>query len=298
MSNSELIIEERSRDIGDFLVGRLIPFRTKRMVGPFIFIDHMGPSEIGPGHYMDVDQHPHIGLSTLTYLFEGAILHEDSIGTRQLIEPGSVNWMTAGRGVTHTERTPKEFRDGKTRNVHGYQIWVALPKHLELMEPEFQHVKEEQLPNWEDGVASFTLVAGEGFGNKSPVNVYSELFMVDIQAEETYDLEIAGQLKGEIGICIVEGAIKACDQVIEQGNMLVSKTDDACQIRLAPKTRVLLFGGQPFDEGREIFWNFVASSKERIEEAKDQWREKAFPKVAGDDSYVPMPEYKGNFRRK
>lgn len=298
MSNSDLIIEERSRDIGDFLVGRLIPFRSKRMVGPFIFIDHMGPSQIGPGHYMDVDQHPHIGLSTLTYLFEGAIVHEDSIGTHQLIEPGSVNWMTAGKGVTHTERTPEKFRDGQVRNVHGYQIWVALPKHLEMMEPAFQHVKEEELPRWSDGVASFTLVAGDGYGKKSPVNVHSELFMVDVQSEEAYDLEIAGQLQGEIGICIVEGAIKACDNVIEKGNMLVSKTEDACQIRLAPKTRVLLFGGQPFEEGREIFWNFVASTKERIEEAKDQWRNKAFPKVAGDETYVPMPEFKGNFRRK
>lgn len=298
MSNSDLIIEERSRDIGDFLVGRLIPFRTKRMVGPFIFIDHMGPSKVGPGHYMDVDQHPHIGLSTLTYLFEGAIVHEDSIGTRQLIEPGSVNWMTAGKGVTHTERTPEAFRDGQTRNVHGYQIWVALPKHLEQMAPEFQHVKEEELPNWLDGTTKFTLVAGEGFGKKSPVNVFSELFMVDIQTAETYELEITGQLQGEIGICIVEGAIKACDQVIEKGNMLVSKTDDACRIRLAPNTRVLLFGGQPFAEEREIFWNFVASTKERIEEAKDQWRNKEFPKVSGDESYVPMPEFKGNFRRK
>lgn len=298
MSNSDLIIEERSRDIGDFLVSRLIPFRSKRMVGPFIFIDHMGPSQIGPGHYMDVDQHPHIGLSTLTYLFEGAIVHEDSIGTKQLIEPGSVNWMTAGKGVTHTERTPEAFRDGQTRNVHGYQIWVALPQHLEQMEPAFQHVRDEELPKWTDGNAAFTLVAGEGYGKTSPVNVHSELFMVDVQSEDTYELEIAGQLKGEIGICIVEGAIKACENVIEKGNMLVSKTDDACQIRLAPNTRVLLFGGKPFDEGREIFWNFVASSKERIEEAKEQWRNKKFPKVAGDASYVPMPEYKGNFRRK
>lgn len=298
MSNADLIIEERSRDIGDFLVGRLIPFRAKRMVGPFIFIDHMGPSEIGPGHYMDVDQHPHIGLSTLTYLFEGTILHEDSTGTHQLIEPGSVNWMTAGKGVTHTERTPEFLRDGQTRKVHGYQIWVALPKHLEYMEPEFQHIEADKLPKWTDGTAQFKLVAGKGFGKESPLNVHSELFMVDIQSEEAYDLEIAGQLTGEIGICIVEGAIKACDQVIEQGNMLVSKTDDACQIRLAPHTCVLLFGGQPFEEGREIFWNFVASSKERIAEAKDQWRNKAFPKVAGDDTYVPMPEPKGNFRPK
>lgn len=298
MSNADLIIEERSRDIGDFLVGRLIPFRAKRMVGPFIFIDHMGPAEIGAGQYMDVDQHPHIGLSTLTYLLEGSIHHEDSIGTSQIIAPGSVNWMTAGKGVTHTERTPDVYRDGVKRRVHGYQIWVALPKHLENMDPEFQHVESDRLPKWNEGETKFTLVAGKGYGRESPVNVYSDLFMVDIRSTDSYDLEIAGQLQGEIGICIVEGAIKACEQVIEKGNMLVSKTDNACQVRLAPNTRLLLFGGEPFAEGREIFWNFVASTKERIEEAKDQWRSKQFPKVAGDDTYVPMPEYKGNFRRK
>ena len=298
MSNSDLIIAERSRDIGDFLVGRLIPFRTKRMVGPFIFIDHMGPSEVGPGHYMDVGQHPHIGLSTLTYLFEGAIIHEDSIGTHQLITPGSVNWMTAGKGVTHTERTPMDHRDGEIRMAHGYQIWVALPKHLEDMEPEFQHVEGSELPKWSEGSTQFTLVAGNGFGKKSPVNVFSELFMVDIQAEEVHELDIAGQLEGEIGICIVEGAIKACDQVIEKGNMLVSKTENTCKIKLDANTRVLLFGGQPFEEGREIFWNFVASDKGTIELAKEKWRNREFPMVKGDVSYIPMPEFKGNFRRK
>ncbi|MGB3464347.1 MAG: pirin family protein, partial [Cyclobacteriaceae bacterium] len=140
MSNTDLIIEERSRDIGDFLVGRLIPFCKKRMVGPFIFIDHMGPSEIGNGKYLDVDQHPHIGLSTLTYMLSGELLHQDSIGTSQLITPGSVNWMSAGKGVTHTERTPKNLRDGSRFTMHGYQIWVALPKALEEMSPEFHHI--------------------------------------------------------------------------------------------------------------------------------------------------------------
>ena len=142
MSNTGMIIEERSRDIGDFLVGRLIPFRKKRMVGPFIFIDHMGPSKVGNGKYLDVGQHPHIGLSTLTYLMEGTILHRDSIGSVQKIEPGSVNWMTAGSGVVHTERTPTELRDGSTHTLHGYQIWVALPKEYEETTPSFHHVHQ------------------------------------------------------------------------------------------------------------------------------------------------------------
>lgn len=289
MSNTDLIIEERSRDIGDFMVGRLIPFRKKRMVGPFIFIDHMGPATIGNGKYMDVDQHPHTGLSTLTYMLEGEIVHKDSVGSDQLITPGSVNWMTAGKGVTHTERTPEHRRVTETSTVHGYQIWVALPKHLEDMEPSFHHVDAHKLPNWKVGETQFRLIAGDGFGKKSPVPVHSELFMVEIKAEEDYALDINGQLEGEIGICIVEGSIQACEHHVEAGNMLVSKIDNQCAIQIKAGSHLLLFGGKPFDEERFIYWNFVASSKEKLEEAKQRWRDKQFPKVAGDDTYVPLP---------
>lgn len=289
MSNTDLIIEERSRDIGDFLVGRLIPFRKKRMVGPFIFIDHMGPSEIGDGKYLDVDQHPHIGLSTLTYMLSGHIMHEDSIGTKQLITPGSVNWMSAGKGVTHTERTPKSLRDGQKHVMHGYQIWVALPKHLEEMEPEFHHIAAEELPRWKDSGAEFTLVAGKGFEKESPVPVYSELFMVELKTTADYELDINGKLEGEIGICIVEGSIDACEHHLEKGNMLVSKVDGQCKVHIKENSHLLLFGGIPLPEERHIFWNFVSSSKERLEQAKSEWRNKEFPKVLGDDSYVPMP---------
>jgi len=289
MSNIGLIIEERSRDIGDFLVGRLLPFRKKRMIGPFIFIDHMGPTELGPTRYMDVDQHPHIGLSTLTYMLQGEILHEDSIGSKQLIQPGSVNWMTAGSGVSHTERTPEHLRNGKKFTAHGYQIWVALPKELEDMAPEFHHIPGEQLPRWQEGTAKFTLVAGNGYGRTSPVPVYSELFMVEITNEATYDLNIKGELKGEIGICIVEGAIQACGQEIRKGNILVSKVDDTCAISLLPHSHLLLFGGIPFPEERHIYWNFVASTKEGIEKAKKAWVEKSFPMMPNDTSYVALP---------
>ncbi|MEQ8928060.1 MAG: pirin family protein [Fulvivirga sp.] len=289
MSNTDLIIEERSRDIGDFLVGRLIPFRKKRMVGPFIFIDHMGPAQIGNGKYMDIDQHPHIGLSTLTYMLEGEIQHQDSIGSDQLIKPGSVNWMTAGKGVTHTERTPEQNRTGEVRTVHGYQIWVALPKELEEMEPQFHHIDAADLPHWKDGGASFKLVAGKGYGKQSPVPVHSELFMVEVICSEDYDLDISGQLEGEIGICIVEGDIQACDNHITEGNMLVSKIDNQCAIKMKAGTHLLLFGGQPFEEERFIFWNFVSSSKERLEKAKQDWRSKKFPQVPNDNTYVPLP---------
>lgn len=289
MSNVGLIIEERSRDIGDFLVGRLIPFRKKRMIGPFIFIDHMGPAKLGPNKYMDVNQHPHIGLSTLTFMLEGELMHEDSLGTKQLIKPGSVNWMTAGSGVSHTERTPISLRNGKEFIAHGYQIWVALPKEHEETVPSFHHISGEDLPKWEEQGASFMLVAGEGYGRKSPVPTFSPLFMVELKNNETYSLDVLGKLKGEIGICIVDGSIKACNELISKGNILVSKVEDVCKIELQPNSHILLFGGEPFERDCHIYWNFVSSSKERIEKAKNAWKEKTFPMMDSDSTYVPLP---------
>ncbi|WP_136465161.1 pirin family protein [Flagellimonas onchidii] len=290
MSNTGMIIEERSRDIGDFLVGRLIPFRKKRMIGPFVFIDHMAPTQLGPDKYMDVDQHPHIGLSTLTYLFDGEIMHEDSLGTKQLIKPGSVNWMTAGKGVSHTERTPEHLRNGNTFVAQGYQIWVALPQALEDMEPNFYHIEAKDLPRWKDGDATFTLVAGEGYGKKSPVPVYSPLFMVEIKTSNTCRLNINGKLKGEIGICIDTGSINTCGEVIEKGNILVSKVEDSCDIVVSPNSHLLLFGGEVLPEERYIDWNFVSTSKEKIAKAKKDWENKTFPMMENDSSYVPLPK--------
>lgn len=289
MSNVGLIIEERSRDIGDFLVGRLIPFRKKRMIGPFIFIDHMGPTSLGPKNYMDVDQHPHIGLSTLTYMLEGEVVHEDSLGTLQRITPGSVNWMVAGKGVSHTERTPGDLRAGQRFTAHGYQIWVALPKDLEDIDPEFHHIEADQLPEWYDGDAKFKLVAGEGYGKKSPVPVHSPLFMVEIKNKEAYMLNTKDNLKGEIGICVVEGAINACGETIGKGSILVSKVEDDCNTKLMPNSHILLFGGEAFPEERHIYWNFVSCSKTKIENAKTAWKNRTFPMMANDDSYVPLP---------
>lgn len=289
MSNIGLIIEERSRDIGDFLVGRLIPFRKKRMIGPFIFIDHMGPTTLGPTNYMDVDQHPHIGLSTLTYLLEGEIMHEDSIGTKQRIQPGSVNLMVAGKGVSHSERTPQDLRNGKQFIAHGYQIWVALPKELEEIEPEFHHITADELPQWKDGSTEFTLVAGEGYGRTSSVPIHSPLFMIEIKNSEEYHLNTKDHLKGEIGICIVEGAIEACGETVEKGNILVSKVEDTCTTILRPNSHILLFGGEPFAEERYIYWNFVSSDKDKIEKAKEAWQTKTFPVMANDTTYIPLP---------
>ena len=174
MSNIDLIIEERPRDIGNFLVGRLLPFRTRRMVGPFIFIDHMGPAQMSADDNMDVPPHPHIGLSTLTYLFDGNIMHRDNLGTEIEIKPGQVNWMTAGSGIVHSERTPEYLRH-TSKSMHGLQIWVALPKELEEMAPSFYHANEEDLPHWEEDGISYKLIAGKFTGKKSPVPVYSPL---------------------------------------------------------------------------------------------------------------------------
>ena len=289
MSNTGLIIAERSRDIGDFLVGRLLPFRKKRMVGPFIFIDHMGPNTLGPDAYLDVDQHPHIGLSTLTYLIEGELIHEDSIGTYQRIKPGSVNWMVSGKGVTHTERTPNDLRDGTVFTLHGYQIWVALPKMLEHTLPAFHHIDAASLPHWKENTANYKLIAGKGYGRTSPVPVHSDLFMIEIIAQEDHQLDITGKLEGEIAVTLVSGEVEACGEIIPEGNMLVSKTNEVCNVKLLKGAHVFLFGGKPFEEERHIYWNFVATSKDRIEEAKTAWKQHKFPKVEGDNTYVPLP---------
>jgi len=290
MANNKLIVDERQSDLGNFIVGRLLPFRKKRQVGPFTFIDHMGPSTIGPGNYMDVDQHPHIGLSTLTYLFEGEIEHKDSIGSTQVITPGDVGFMTSGRGVTHTERTPVHRRNGEAFLLHGYQIWVALPKEKEEIEPRFDYYPKSDIPTWNSGNLKITLVAGNAFGKSAPLQGYSPLFMVAILAKERTTLNLIGQVKGEIAFVVVKGAILHEGQKINAGQMLISKTDDACEICLDDHSQILLFGGEPLPEERFLLWNFVSHDKERLKKAKADWMNLEFPKVADDTTYIPFPE--------
>jgi len=285
-----MLVVERERQVGSFLVGRLLPFRKKRQEGPFTFIDHMGPSKIGPGAYVDIDQHPHIGLSTLTYLIEGEIAHKDSTGADLVITPGSVNFMTSGKGCTHTERTPEVLRKQKvTQTLHGYQVWIALPKHLEEMEPRFDHLAADELPRWSADGLDFALVAGEGFGRTSPLPVHSPLFLVDISAKENGSLDIAGELKGEIAIVVVTGQVLVGAEYVKAGEMLISQTENECCMDLSEGTRVLLFGGEAFFEERYLYWNFVSSSRERLEKAKRDWEAKQFPKVPGDDTYIALP---------
>ena len=297
MSNINLIIEERPSDIGNFLVGRLLPFREKRTVGPFAFIDHMGPVALHDNENMDVGPHPHIGLSTLTYLFEGSIMHRDSLGTQIEITPGQVNWMTAGRGITHSERTPDHLRHSD-KNLHGLQIWVALPIHLEQMEPSFAHVTEDELPEWDiDGVAA-KLIAGEAFGKKSPVPVYSPLYFLELKSTHKQKLSIGRNLFGESGLYILEGSIETEGNTFLPKQLLVAKDASLCEFILNENSTVYIFGGEPFPEPRHIYWNFVASSPELIEEAKERWIRQGFPKVPGETTFVPLPEEKGGFNIK
>ncbi len=289
MSNVQLIIEERAVNIGKFMVGRLLPFRQKRMVGPFIYIDHMGPVALGENESFDVGPHPHIGLSTLTFLFEGTILHKDTLGTSVQIQPGEVNWMTAGSGIAHSERTPHHLRHLPKR-MHGLQIWVALPKHLEQMKPEFFHVSKEQIPTWVDGDLNYKLIAGEAFGRKSPVPVYSELFMFEIKSKSRQTLNMGHALKGEAGLYILEGSIEADGHTYQPKQILVSVDSSLCQFTINENTTIYIFGGIPFPEERYIDWNFVATDRQLIEQAKVKWQEQKFDKIEGETGFIPLPQ--------
>ncbi|TRX09105.1 pirin family protein [Flavobacterium gawalongense] len=289
MSNIKLIIEERPSNIGNFMVGRLLPFREKRMVGPFAFIDHMGPTCMSVYENLDVPPHPHIGLSTLTYLFEGSIMHKDSLGTEMEIKPGQINWMTAGKGIVHSERTPAYLRSSD-KMLHGLQIWVALPKALEEMEPSFFHVPEDQIPEWKTDNIAFKLIAGEVLGKKSPVPVYSPLYLLELKSTTRQTVTIGKYLFGESALYILEGSIESEGTVFGPKQILIAKDSKLCTFDMTENTTIYIFGGEPFPEERIIYWNFVASTKELIEKAKEKWLAQTFDKVPGESEFVPLPE--------
>jgi redox-sensitive bicupin YhaK (pirin superfamily) len=291
MSNISLIIEERAASIGNFMVGRLLPFRQKRAVGPFVFIDHMGPAKLSERENLDVLPHPHIGLSTLTFLFEGSMMHRDSIGSEMEIMPGAVNWMTAGKGVVHSERTPDYLRHSD-KSLHGLQIWVAMPKELEETEPTFHHIAADEIPEWNQNGVQIKLIAGEAFGKKSPVPVHSKLYFLEIKSKAAQKLAIGHELFGESALYILEGHISSEGNVYEPKHILIAKDTKLCEFEMGENTTVYIFGGEPFPEERFINWNFVSSSKERIEQAKEDWINQRFPKVAGETDFVPYPQLK------
>ena len=296
MSNINFIIEERPRNIGNFMVGRLLPFSSKRMVGPFIFIDHMGPEQLPAGQGMDIGPHPHIGLSTLTFLFEGNIMHKDSLGTDIEIKPGQVNWMTAGSGIVHSERTPDNLRN-QVKTLHGLQIWVALPKTLEQMAPSFFHANSEELPAWTDDGVAYKLIAGTIMGKTSPVPVFSPLYFLELKATERQSVKIGKELYGEAGLYILEGSIETEGQVFAPKELLVANNSSLCEFTMNPGTTIYFFGGEPFAEERFIYWNFVASDYALIEKAKQAWRNQTFAPIPGETDFIPLPPDSGHLKQ-
>ncbi len=293
MSNIKVVIDERPADIGNFAVGRLLPYRSKRMVGPFIFIDHMGPADLKPEENVDVGPHPHIGLATLTYLFDGSLFHRDSLGNALEIKPGEVNWMTAGKGIVHSERTP-DYLKNTNKKFHGLQIWIALPKDKEQMDPEFIHIEKASIPEWFDSGVSYKLIAGEALGKKSPVPVYSKMFFLEIKTKSKSDINICKNLYGEAGIYILEGSLTHDDIEYKPNQLIIPEDLSDFEFKLNSDSVVYIVGGIPFPEERFIYWNFVSSEKDLIEKAKVLWVEQKFPKIPGETEFVPLPKPKTN----
>lgn len=290
MSNVGLIIEERAADLGNFLVGRLLPFRQKRAVGPFVFIDHMGPAHLKDYQNLDVGPHPHIGLSTLTYLFEGSIQHKDSLGNDLEITPGAVNWMNGGKGVVHSERTPEYLRQTE-KMLHGLQIWIALPKHLEEMEPSFHHIEADKLPTWSENGVDFKLIAGKYKDLESPVPVHSPLYYIEIKVKEDAKINLGDGLFGESALYILDGKVIDGGNEYGEKQLLIAKDASLCEIEIKAGSTIYIFGGDAFPEERFIYWNFVSSSKDRLEQAKEDWKNHKFPTIPGDSDYVPLTDY-------
>jgi redox-sensitive bicupin YhaK (pirin superfamily) len=283
------ILDGRRRDLGGFSVRRILPAVERRMVGPFIFFDHMGPADFEAGHGIDVRPHPHIALATVTYLFEGEILHRDSLGSAQPIRPGAVNWMIAGRGIVHSERTPAEVR-GRGGRLDGIQSWVALPKAREDDAPRFEHHPAESIPRIERPGAILRVLAGSAFGATSPVGIASPTLYVDCVLERGATLDVPDEHE-ERALYVAHGSVVYDGDTYGEGQMIVLEHGVHATIRADEAARVMLLGGAPLDGERHIYWNFVGSTAERIEKAKRDWREGRFPKVPGDDKeFIPLPE--------
>lgn len=284
----DLIIDQRRRDLGGFEVGRILPYMKRRMVGPFVFFDHMGPVDFPPGipRNVDVRPHPHIGLSTITYLFDGEIMHRDSLGTEQPIRPGEVNWMTAGRGITHSERFEKARAEGGL--MHGIQAWVALPAEHEEADPAFEHLGADALPVWEEGGVWGRVAAGEAFGLKAGVSTFSPMFYVHLVLQQGARAQVPDNFT-ERAAFIVEGSVEVGGHAYEAGRMLVFTARQPIIVKAVQPTILMLLGGEPIGE-RFIEWNFVSSSKDRIEQAKADWRAGRMKLPDLDNAeFIPLP---------
>lgn len=280
-----LVITPRPRDLGGFTVKRVLPAPERRMVGPFVFFDEMGPAVFPPGEGIDVRPHPHIGIATITYLFEGEIMHRDSLGYAQAIRPGAVNLMTAGRGIVHSERAGED-RDVDSR-LHGIQSWLALPDALEEREPAFEHVPAGELPAFRADDASIRLILGEAWGTASPVTVFSRTLYFEAHLAAGGRLTLPGDVP-ERAAYVVAGTVTLEGHDYPAGTMTVFRPGAEISLTAAEDSRLMVIGGEPVGE-RTIWWNFVSSSKQRIEQAKRDWREGRFDRIEGDDEFIPLP---------
>jgi redox-sensitive bicupin YhaK (pirin superfamily) len=287
-----LILPRTSEIASGFKVRRALPSSRRRMVGPFIFLDQMGPELLRAGRALDVAPHPHIGLATVTYLFEGEAMHRDSLGVRQMIRPGEVNWMTAGRGIAHSERTPQEIRQQESR-VFGIQSWVALPVLDEERDPSFAHHAAGSLPIIEGEGKRVCLIAGSLYGERSPVETLSEMFYADVSLDAGAPLPLPVDHE-ERGVYIVEGNLELDREkgTFTEGQLLVFKPGEPITLRATGTSavRLMLLGGAAMDGPRHIWWNFVSSSRERIEQAKADWREGRFAQVPEETESIPLPD--------
>jgi redox-sensitive bicupin YhaK (pirin superfamily) len=292
----DTVLIPRTHDLGGFDVRRALPTQDRRMVGPFIFFDQMGPGEFLAGNGLDVRPHPHIGLATVTYLLEGEIMHRDSLGSVQPIRPGDVNWMTAGSGIAHSERTDRALRAHSNR-LFGIQSWIALPQTLEETTPAFAHHPAASLPMLSDGGATVRLIAGEAWGERSPVAALSQMFYADVVLDTNAVVPLPQQ-HAERAAYVLEGAVDVSGDRFEPGGMLIFRPGDGLALRaVGGPARLLLLGGAPMDGPRHLFWNFVSSRRERIEQAKADWKAGRFAKVVQDgEEFIPLPEERISLR--
>lgn len=292
----ETLIVPRAVDLGGMEVRRALPSTKRQMVGPFIFFDQMGPAEFLTDQGLDVRPHPHINLATVTYLFEGSLRHRDSLGTDREIKPGAVNWMNAGQGIVHSERTD-ETRRRNGQRLFGIQTWVALPEALEENAPEFIHHDAAELPVIDDGGLQARVIAGQAFGARSPLVTASETLYVDLQMAPGARLTIEPTVT-ERAIYTISGNIELEGSSFSPAQLLVLRPGECIDVRAVSAARIMLFGGEPMDGPRWIWWNFVSSRKERIEQAKEEWRQGRFDTVPGDEAeFIPLPENNGKPRK-
>jgi redox-sensitive bicupin YhaK (pirin superfamily) len=284
----ESVIDPRVTDLGEFTVRRTLPAEGRQRVGPFIFFDHMGPADFEPGNGVSVRPHPHIGIATITYLFAGKIMHRDSLGYAQPIEKGAINWMTAGQGIVHSERTPEDLKQTGS-HLHGIQAWVALPVELEETEPRFEHYPADDVPEANRDGSIVRVIAGNAYELSSPVRTSSETLYVEVDLAAGADLSLPGDVE-ELAIYVVDGEIEvgACRVVAGRMAVVEQGSDAVAHARTASK--FMLLGGASLPGKRYLWWNFVSSSKERMKQAKSDWREKRFPEVPGETEFIPLPD--------